>query len=164
MTYIVGAVLIALLLLLVLAVVVIVALLRRLDSGNATYKQATDEAMKHALAMQKQAPKQMEAMLASLAATTQQIHGTIRDTVAAVMAPPMPQVIDGPQGTQQYPMPTMAGDGDAPDWDHTDKLVPRVAAGVTINGPVAVVGYEHELDPDFDPNNSFGIPGLTDPA
>lgn len=155
MTYIVGAVLIMLCLLLLGCVGVIVALLKRLDSTNLAFKQAADSTMAQALAMQKQGPKQLEVMLNSLATATSKIHETIQSTVQAVMQPPVVQVDQG-MGGMPYAMPTIQGDGqDAAPWDHTDRIMQPQGMG-----PVGVVGYEHENDPDFDPSNVFGIPGM----
>lgn len=154
MTYLALFLAVVIVALLVAAVGVIFALLKRLDQANRAVLDQAQAVMSMAAERDKASPKLIERMLSQLADSTTQIHATINDSIKTVLVPPPMQIIDAP-GTP-FPMPTMNEGKESAPWDHTDIIFPDPE----LQGPHAVMGYEHETSPDFDPENPFGIPGM----
>jgi Tfp pilus assembly protein FimV len=155
MIYLVATVLVVLVLLLVGAVLVVLSLLKRVNEANQQMLGQAQAMVTQAVKMQSQAPKQMDQMLASLADSTARIHATIESTVKTVLSPP-PMLVDTGVNAMSFAMPTMDEGKETAGWDHTDMIL----ADPPTNRPSVDMGYEHEADPDFDPDNPFGIPGL----
>lgn len=155
MIWIIGFVVVLLVLLIATAVFIIIGLLKRVDTMSRIVVDGADRTLMIAETHAKAAPKQIEKMLESLAASTTQMYAAIESTMKSVLSPVVVQVDDTMSGGRTL-YPHMSEGEEAAPWDHTDRLIaepPRT--GVSFDP-----GYEHEASPDFDPDNPFGLPHI----
>ena len=160
MAVVLGIVILTLTCMLVGTTWVIFKLLKRLDTANQVIISSADRAFVMAEKSAGNVPKMQDRMFASLTSSIQQIHESVKLTVAAVLSPPVVAPSDDlPGGPKGYVMPTMNEGKEPAPWDPTDRIIPDTR----YRPPNMDMGYEHEAEEDFDPNNPFGIPGLTGP-